>query len=113
MSALPAHAIGPRLCRNDGMDGLRAQALAEIDDHLDNLKRCIHWLVAQGVSIIDVEMSRGRHLPYIKVAASPWLHTLFLGDCAATQRLQEGDLAVTTWKSNRYGCVVLWEEVTA
>ncbi len=41
----------PRLSNNDGKAGLRAAALAEIDAHLDNLRACVHWLIAQGVAI--------------------------------------------------------------
>lgn len=113
MTALPAHAIGPRLCRNDGMDGLRAQALAEIDTHLDNLKRCIHWLVAEGVVIISVDMRRGRLKPTIEVAPSPWLHQIFKDVRSHVGAVTEGELTTDHWSAVRHGCSIRWGEVRA
>ena len=103
----------PRLCRNDGKESIRAVTLAEVDLHLDNLKRCIHWLVAQGVFIIAIDMSRNQSLPHITISASPWLHSLFRGDCADTGQRQQGNLKIVPWIAKRYDCLICWEEVTA
>ncbi len=103
----------PRLCRNDGQQTARDQALAEIDSHLDNLKRCIHWLVSAGVAVIAVDMRRGTARPRITVAPSPLLHCLLREDCANVGRRQEGALTTYTWIGDRHGCLIRWEEVIA
>lgn len=103
----------PRLCRNDGKQALRDQALAEIDTHLDNLKRCIHWLVAAGVAVIAVDMRRGTTQPRITVAGSPLLHSLYGDDCANIGRRQEGALTIFVWIGVRHSCITRWEEVIA
>lgn len=110
------HAItetAPRLSNNDGKANQRSTALAEIDGHLDDLRLCIHWLVAQGVAVLSVDMRRGRAQPTIEVAPSPWLHVLFQGDCANIVRRQDGALTVFTWVAIRYGCEIRWNEVQA
>lgn len=104
---------GSRLCKNDGQETARAAALADIDEHLDNLKRCIHWLIACGIAVISVDMRRGKDLPEITVAASPWLHILFRDDCANVGRRQQGSLTIYPWVARRLGCVIRWDEVTA
>ncbi len=103
----------PRLCRDDGQQADRAATLAEIDRHLDNLKRCIHWLVAQGIAVVAVDMARARRQPQITVAPSPWLHSVFGNDCATVKRKQEGAYEVFTWQANRHGCVIRWSEFNA
>lgn len=103
----------PRLCMNDGLAGARADALAEIDNHLDNLRRCIHWLVAEGVAILSVDMRRGHAQPLIKVAPSPFLHQLFKNDCANISRRDVGELTIYEWAAQRHGCSIRWEEVNA
>lgn len=103
----------PRLCKNDGQEADRTDALAEIDAHLDNLKRCIHWLIASGISVISVDMRRGKTFPQVTVAASPWLHILFREDCANIGRRQEGSLTIYPWVAQRHGCAIRWEEVSA
>lgn len=110
---MQSHQTAPRLCKNDGQEHLRAVALAEIDSHLDNLKRCIHWMVASGIVILGVDMRRGRHSPTIEVAPSPWLHILFREDCANVGRRQEGALTIYTWAASRHGCAIRWEEMSA
>ena len=102
-----------RVCRNDGNESLRAAALAEIDGHLDNLKRCVHWLVAQGITILEADMRRGQKTPRLLVAASPWLHVLFRDDCANVARRQEGYLTTYKWIARRHGCDIVWHEVQA
>lgn len=110
------HAItetAPRLSNNDGKANQRAVALAEIDGHLDDLRLCIHWLVAQGVAVLSVDMRRGKALPSIEVAPSPWLQVLFKDDCANVGRRQDGALTVFAWVAKRYGCDIRWHEVQA
>ena len=63
----------PRLCRNDDQDQFRASVPADIDTRLDNLKRCVHWLVEEGIFIADVDLDRKHEHPVIRGAASPWL----------------------------------------
>lgn len=92
-----------------GAESIRAAALAEFDVHLDNLKACVHWLIAQGVSIIDADLRRGRFKPRITVAASPLLHALFKDDAATVQRRACGDETLFTWAAVRYECEIRWE----
>lgn len=103
----------PRLCRNDGLESARRALLDEIDEHLANLKRCIHWLVHSGVPVISVDMRRGRAMPMVTVAPSPLLHSLFKDDSATIGRRQEGALTIFSWAANRHGCAIRWEEVQA
>lgn len=104
----------PRLSNNDGKAGLRATALAEIDAHLDNLRACVHWLIAQGVAIEAVDMRRGRSQPQIAVVASSWLKTLFRDDCSAGQHWNaEAGRTAHDYVAVRYGCKITWSEVEA
>lgn len=103
----------PRLCKGDGLETARAVALAEIDTHIDNLKRCLHWLIAAGVSVISVDMNRGTDQPLITVSASDSLHQLFGEDCAFGGRRRENSLIVDTWLAQRHGCTIRWQEVEA
>lgn len=112
------HPSTPRLCRADGQETLRAAALAEIDQHLKNLKMCVHWLVEAGINVQDVEMKKGVDLPQILVAASPWLFVLFKDDYTfagqqPVDRNRPGAGKICRWMAIRYGCVVKWEEVVA
>ena len=90
----------------------RAAALAEFDQHLDNLRRCVHWLVGEGVAILDADMRRSRARPRLNVAPSPRLHILCKEDCANIGRRNDGALTVHLWIAQRHGCDILWEEVT-
>ncbi|MGE5621488.1 MAG: hypothetical protein ACM3VY_00530 [Candidatus Bathyarchaeota archaeon] len=103
----------PRLCRDDGHDAQRQAALEAFDAHLDNLKRCIHWLVAKGVAVLDVDMKRGRARPVVTVAAAPLLHILVRDDCANVGRRQEGALTHFAWQAVRFDITIVWEEVEA
>lgn len=101
----------PRLCRADGQDAGRNAALDELDRHIDNLKACVHWLIAAGVTVLDADLRCGRARPVVTVAPSPYLHTLFLDDCANTGRLQQGSLVCHIWQAVRFDVTVKWEEV--
>lgn len=103
----------PRLCRDDGREALREAALADFDRHLDNLKRCVHWLIVQGVTVLDADLKRGRARPHLTVAASPYLYMLFKNDCANVGRRQDGALTRYTWQAVRFEITVQWEEVEA
>lgn len=111
------HAIAqtaPRLCKKDGKESLRARALAEIDTHLDSARRCIHWLIAQGIAIDSVDMRRGRHQPTITVVASPWLRELFADDCSSGQHWDRLlGRTVFDYHAARHGCAIHWHEVQA
>lgn len=100
----------PRLCQADGHEQAREAALAEFDRQLENLRACVHWLIAAGVAILDADLRRGRARPVVTVAASPYLPVLFQADCANTGRRQEGSLTIFTWQAVRFGIVVKWEE---
>lgn len=104
---------GPRLCRDDGQDGARAAMLAEFDGAVDDLKRCVHWLTAQGIAILAIGMRRGPAMPQVTIAASSHLHQLFGADCANIGRRPDGALTCYTWSAVRHGCLIVWEEVCA
>ena len=90
----------------------RAAALAETDQHLENLRRCLHWLVGEGFAVIAVSMRRRRCRPEITVAPSPRLHSLCKDDCANIGRRHDGALTTYLWIAQRHGCDILWDEVT-
>jgi hypothetical protein len=103
----------PRLRRGDEHATCRAQTMAETDEHLNNMKRCLRWLIDNGVFVIEARMARELTLPNITVAASPWLHILFRNDCADVGQRQEGNLKFVPWIAVRHGCLIRWEEVAA
>lgn len=91
----------------------RAAALAEIDEHINNLKNCLHWLIEQGFVVNEADMRRGKARPLVRIAPSPRLHVLFKDDCAWREREQLGTALVKyTWFAIRYGVHIEWEEVT-
>ena len=90
-------------------ESARAAVCEDFDRHLDNLRACVHWLIAQGVSIIDADLRRGRFKPRITVVASPLLHVLFKDDAATVQRRACGDETLYTWAAVRYECEIRWE----
>ena len=90
-------------------ESARTAVCEDFDRHLDNLKACVHWLIAHGVSIIDADLRRGRFKPRISVVASPLLHVLFKDDCATVQRRACGDETLFTWAAVRYECEIRWE----
>lgn len=94
-------------------ESARAAALAEVDTHIDNLRACLHWLIAAGISVLDADLRRGRHKPRITVAASPLLYTLLKDDCASSGRSQPPGSALVyiTWVAVRYECEIHWQEV--
>lgn len=108
-----AAATHPRLCRADGREAERAAALVEIDRHLDNLRRCIHWLVGKGIAVINCDLRRARHQPWITVAPSPYLYIVFGDDAASVARQQEDAIEIVTWQANRHGWVIRWQEYSA
>lgn len=98
--------------RSDGAEALpgRAEALAEIDRHLENLKNCVHYLVEQNITVISVDMRRRKSRPQISVAPTPRLHILFGDDCANIGRRNDGALTIYPWIATRFGCDIRWEE---
>ena len=111
MNAVVALAPSSNSLRQPAPDS-RAAALAELDQHLDNLRRCLHWLCGDGFAVIRVEMRRQRSLPQITVAPSPRLHIVLRDECANIGRRQDGALTVYLWIAQRHGCDILWEETT-
>jgi hypothetical protein len=103
----------PRPCKNEAQSASRAVTLAETIEHVDNLKRCLQWLINQGICVNSVLMDREKSLPHINVSASPWLHILFRNDCADIGQRQEGNLKIVPWIAVRHGCLIRWEEVAA
>jgi hypothetical protein len=103
----------PRLCRNDDQDQFRASVPADIDTRLDNLKRCVHWLVEEGIFIADVDLDRKHEHPVIRVAASPWLYVLLKDDLTWAGQEPTGLLMTHHWLAIRHGCSIKWDEVTA
>ena len=91
----------------------RAAALASIDTHIDNVKACVRYLIAQGVYVQDVKVfSHGYSRPRITVAASPLLHAIFKDDCAAGQHWDALlGRTVHDYKAVRFECSVIWSEV--
>ena len=85
---------------------------ADLDSKLDNLKACVRWLTAQGISVISADLRRHNPKPRITVVASPLLHILFSGDCAAGQHwdIVAGRTA-HDYVAVRYECEVRWSEV--
>ncbi len=93
----------------------RDQAITEAVHLITNLLRCVVWLIRRGVFVVSFV---GFHAPggdrlTVRVAASPFLYTLFGNDAAWQQRRQEGALTITTWFAIRFGIRVEWEEVCA
>ena len=88
----------------------RAAMLKSFDAQADNIRTCVHWLSGHGVDILAVDLRRGRHRPYIAVAASSLLHRLLKDDCATVERKQQGDEVVYTWAAVRFGCSIRWQE---
>ena len=90
----------------------RAAVLARIDAGLDNLKACVRFLVAQGVSVQHVAFDRHHRRPRITVAASPLLHSIFRDDCAAGQHWDiVAGRTVYDYVAIRYECEIHWSEV--
>ena len=88
----------------------RAEALADYDRRLDNLRCCVHWLVDNGVKVIESMLCRQGGI--VKVAASPNLPRLLGGECSWRKRRQDGALTIFTWFAVRYGTRIEWEDVT-
>ena len=68
-------------------------ALSEFDRRIESLRLCVHWLVKNGVTVIDTALGRAGGI--VTIAASPKLRTL-LSDCCWRKRRKEGALAYYT-----------------
>jgi len=93
-------------------EATRAAALDDFDRRFDNLKACVRWLVAQGVSVINADLRRHNPKPRITVVASPLLHILFKDDCASAGQHWDMLLGRTLhdWVAVRFECEIRWEE---
>ena len=110
MTAVVAIRPGVSLARRAPLSGLEA-SIEQIDEHLDNLKRCIHWLFAERIAVLQVDMRRERARPQITVAAHPRLYITCKDDCANVGRKQDGACVRHLWTAQRHGCQLWWEEV--
>jgi|APTNR8051073442_1049403.scaffolds.fasta_scaffold02631_8 hypothetical protein len=88
----------------------RAAMLKSFDEQADNIRTCVHWLSGHNVDILAVDLRRGRHRPYVTVAATTLLHSLLQDDCATVERKQQGAGVVYTWAAVRFGCLIRWQE---
>lgn len=86
-----------------------SSALAEFDTRLDNLRRCVHWLVENDIKVLTSVMCRGGGI--VTVAKSPRLHALFSQDYTWRKRRQVGALTIFTLFAIRFDTRVEWEEV--
>ena len=95
-------------------EAARSAAILDIDAHIDNLKACVHWLIANGIGIIAADLRRGRFKPRIIVAASPALRILLKDDAASAGQHwdQFAGRIVYDWVAIRYQCEVRWEELS-
>lgn len=95
-------------------EAARSAALADIDAHIDNLKACVHWLIANGIAIISADLRRGRFKPRITVVASPYLHVLLKDDAASAGQHWDICLGRTVfdWVAIRYWCEIRWQELS-
>lgn len=94
----------------------RDLAMGEAVRLITNLLRCVLFLIKSGVYVIGFKGWRsgaGVDRVTVQVAASPYLHRLFQGDCSWQERRQEGCLTIFTWFSIRFGIRVEWEETCA
>ncbi len=85
--------------------------LEQVDAHLDNLRRCLHWLFAERIAVVDVRIRHDRIRPQIIVAAHPRLYIVCRDDCANVGRKQDGACVRFLWTAQRHGCQLRWEEV--
>lgn len=87
-------------------------SLEQLDMHLDNLKRCLHWLFAERIAVLSVDMRRERIRPKINVAAHPRLYIACKDDCIDGGQRFDGLFTHRLWTAHRHGCEIWWEEVT-
>ena len=95
-------------------EAARSAAILDIDAHIDNLKACVHWLIANGIGIIAADLRRGRFKPRITVAASPYLHVLLKDDASGAGQHWDPLLGriVYDWVVVRYQREIRWEELS-
>lgn len=87
-------------------------SLNEIDQHLDNLRRCVHWLMNSGISVVAADMRRGRRAPLITVDESPKLNRLLGRSVENVRRRYDGYRTILTWLASAHGCQIQWDETT-
>ena len=89
----------------------RKKALIEFDRRIENLRRCVHWAVENGITVIESKLCRAGGI--VTVSASPFLLKLLSGDRSWRKRRQEGALVFYTWFAMRFDTRIEWEEVCA
>ena len=89
----------------------RAAALEEFDRRMENMGRCVHWLVEHGVHMLGTSLGRAGGI--VTVAGSPTLRALLGTDRAWRKRRQEGALVIFTWFAIRFETRIEWEETCA
>lgn len=88
----------------------RKAALIDFDQRMENLRRCVYWLVENGVLVISSTMCRGGGI--VKVSDSPRLHMVIGQDYAWRKRRQEGALTIFTMFAIRFDTRVEWDQVS-
>ncbi len=89
----------------------RSAALAEFDRRMENMGRCVHWLVEHGVHVLGSSLGRAGGI--VIVAGSPTLRALVGQDCTWRRRRQDGALTIFTWFAVRFETRIEWEETCA
>ncbi len=94
----------------------REAALTDAPRMIIAMMRCIFTLIREGIPVVGFtgERKPGENRITITVAPSPYLYSLFEGQCACIQRRKEGHLTVFTWHAiNEDGIRIKWEEACA
>lgn len=93
----------------------RESAMTSATVLVTNLLRCVLWLIRHGILVTGFHGARefGVDRVTVTVAANPYLHRLFAGQCAWHTRRQDGALTVFTWFGDRFGVRIEWEEICA
>ena len=102
------HAVSP--VAQTATDSRRDQAISSATTLVTNLLRCMLFLIRHGIYVVGFEGRRhlGIDIACVKVAPSPYLHTLFSQGIWVEQR-PEGSLVVQRWSAMLFGIRVEWE----
>lgn len=88
------------------------ETLAAIDTHLEQQRRCIHWLIENGIQIISSELRRDLRQPRITVEAKPQLMRMLNGTMENVRRRYDGYRTTLTWGARCRGCQIEWDETS-
>lgn len=92
-------------------ESARAAVCEDFDRRFDNLKACVHWLIANGISVVNADLRRHNPKPRVTVVASPLLHVLLKDDAASAGQHWDKLLGRTMhdWVAVRYEVEIRWE----